>query len=191
MNAKINKYKISIPEDISVIYSKKKKMLTVLGLLKRKSMRLKLEICLDNSKKNLVVSPFILSKASNQKRKNIKALRNTTVAKIKHMLIESSTLIYQKLNIKGVGYRAIFTETLNQKVLSLKLGYSHIIYIRTPRDLTVNCITKTKLCIFGNSYSDVSGFSAYIRSEKTPDPYKGKGILFEGESVKLKEGKKI
>jgi large subunit ribosomal protein L6 len=107
------------------------------------------------------------------------------------MLTESFILAYQKLEIKGVGYRAFFDETQNQKLLTLKLGYSHLIYIRAIKNLSINCFTKTKLYVFGSSYTDVSQLSALIRSNKIPEPYKGKGILYENENIILKEGKKI
>ena len=107
------------------------------------------------------------------------------------MLIESSMLVYKKLNIVGVGYRTEFTENFNKNLLTFKLGYSHFIYIRTFDNLTIKCLTKTKLSIFGNSYKDVSQFSALVRSNKVPEPYKGKGILYENEIVKIKEGKKV
>jgi large subunit ribosomal protein L6 len=66
-----------------------------------------------------------------------------------------------------------------------------LVYIRTLDDLTINYLTKTKLCIFGNSYANISQFAAQIRKNKTPDPYKAKGILYENEKVEIKEGKKI
>ena len=187
----INKYNIKIPTNVSVIYSKKKRKLTFSGPLETKSITLKLKIFIDKTKKIISISPITFSKISNTEKKNIKTLRNTTAAQIKHILIESSILSYQKLKINGVGYRAFFDETFDQKLLTLKLGYSHLIYIRTVKNLSINCFTKTKLCIFGNSYNNVSQLSALIRSNKTPEPYKGKGILYENENIELKEGKKI
>ena len=188
---KTNKYSIKIPADVSVIYSKKKKTLTIIGPLKRKSLKLKLKVFLNNAKKTINLSDSFFYNISNKEKKQIRAIRNSTIANIKHLLIESSTVIFQKLNIKGVGYRAVFTETFNQKLITLKLGHSHLIYIKTPEHLSVDCPTKTKICIFGNSYDDISNFSALIRANKKPDVYKGKGILYEDEIVILKEGKKI
>lgn len=107
------------------------------------------------------------------------------------MLIESSILVHKNLKINGVGYRAFFTETFDQKLLTFKLGYSHYIYMKIPENLNVSCFTKTKLCVFGNSYNNVSYFSSLIRTNKLPEPYKGKGVLYGNEIVKLKEGKKI
>lgn len=191
MNNQAKKFNIKIPTDISVIYNEKKETLTFIGPLKQKSIKLKLKIFIDTSKKIISVSPITFSQISNKEKKKIKTLRNTTVALIKHILIETSILVYKKLKIHGVGYRVFFTESFNEKLLSLKLGYSHFIYFKIPSNLTVTCPTKTKLCIYGSSYQSVSNMSASIRANKLPEPYKGKGILYEDETIILKEGKKV
>jgi len=187
----IDKYNVKIPTDITVIYSERKRTLIFIGPLKKKSMKLKLKIFVDRSKEILSVSPIVFSQISNTERKKIKTFRNTTVAQIKLMLIESSISLHKKLKISGVGYRAFFSEKFGDKLLTLKLGYSHYIYMKIPKNLTINCSAKTKLYIFGNSYDDVSNFSALIRANKLPEPYKGKGVLYEDEVIVLKEGKKI
>lgn len=191
MSNQIDKYNIKIPTNVSVIYSQKKRTLTFSGPLKTKSLKLKLKVFIDKSKKIISVSPVTFFQMSNTEKKYIKTLRNTTVAQIKQLLIESSITLYQKLKIHGVGYRAFFTENFDQKLLTLKLGYSHFTYVKTPKNLTINCFSKTKLCILGDSYNDVAHLSALIRSNKIPEPYKGKGILYENEVIELKEGKKI
>ena len=191
MSNQIDKYNIKIPTKITVIYSEKRRTLTFLGPLKKKSMKLKLKVFVDKSKKIISISPLTFNQISNTERKTIKTLRNTTIAQIKHMLIESSISVHKKLKIDGVGYRAFFTEKFDEKLLTLKLGYSHFIYLKIPESLTVNCFTKTKLHIFGHSYDAVSNFSAIIRTKKLPEPYKGKGIRYDDETVVLKEGKKI
>lgn len=190
MSMQAEKFNVKIPTNITVLYNEKKHTLTFIGPLKRKSIKLKLKIFLDTSKKIISVSPSTFFHVSN-KEKKIKTLRNTTVALIKHMLIETSILIYKKLRIHGVGYRAFFTDSFDNKLLSFKLGYSHFIYFKIPNNLTVTCPTKTKLCIFGHSYQEISNISAQIRMNKRPEPYKGKGILYEDENIILKEGKKV
>lgn len=187
----MSKYDIKIPTDISVIYSEKKKMLTFLGSSNKKSMKLRLKVFVHNSSKIVSISPLMLSPMSNTKRKKIKILRNTTVAQIKLILIESSILLHKKLKIKGIGYGMFFTEKFEQKLLTLKLGYSHSIYVKIPESLVINCFAKIKLYVFGDSYELVSNFSAVIKAKKFPEPYKGKGLLYGDEIVVLKEGKKI
>ena len=162
------------------------------GLKKKKSLKLKLRIFIDKLNKIISVSPVLISRGSNVEKKHIKILRKTTFIQIKQLIIESSVLIFQKLKIIGVGFRADFANTFTEKrVLTLKLGFSHLIYAKVPENLHFNSFTKTKFCIYGNSYSEISELAASIRSKKLPEPYKGKGILYENENVTLKEGKKI
>lgn len=191
MSSQINKYNVEIPTDTILIYSARKKTLTFSGLLKKKSMRLELKLFVDKSKEIVSISPLIFNKIPNIKRKNIRVLQNTTLIKIKNMLIDSSILAYKKLIINGIGYKASFLEKFNKKLLTLKLGYSHFIYVRIPENLRINCFKKTKLYVSGHSHGIVSKFSALIKAEKLPEPYKGKGISYAGETIILKEGKKI
>lgn len=192
MNNKIvKKYNIRIPQDVSVIYSKTKRTLTFLGPLKTKSLKLQVQIFINKSQNIINVSPLPFSQRSNTEKKKTRIVRNTVVAAIKYMLIESSILLSKKLNINGVGYRYHFTENFDKNLLTFKLGYSHLVYIRTLDELSINYLTKTKLCIFGNSYANITQFAAQIRNNKAPEPYKSKGILYENEKVERKEGKKI
>ena len=128
---------------------------------------------------------------SNAEKKKIHALRASTVAQIKHLFVETSATIFQNLKMVGVGYRIDFTNDSEKTLLTLKLGYSHYYYVKVPNNLELNCFTKTKFSIFGNSYYDISKLSSQIREKKAPEPYKGKGILYENEVVHIKEGKKI
>lgn len=192
MSVKISKFSLRIPQNILALYCEKKNVLIVEGPLKRASMELKLKINLDKARKTLSVSPLHVFRVSNVEKKKIKALRNTTLAKIKHLFIESSVRIFQKLKLIGVGFRADFASVFLEKaVLTLKLGFSHLVYVKVPLNLGLNSMTKTKICIHGNNYAEVSTFSAMIRSKKKPEPYKGKGFLYENEVINLKEGKKI
>lgn len=191
MNKLAKKYNIKIPKDVVVVYSKKRRTLTFSGPLKTKSIKLKVQVFIDQFKKIINISPIAFSQVSNVEKKTIRILQNTSAVQIRYMLIESSMLVYKKLKIVGVGYRTNFTDNFNKELLTFKLGYSHFIYVRTFNNLTANCLTKTKFCIFGSSYERVSQFSALVRSNKIPEPYKGKGILYENENIKIKEGKKV
>ncbi len=191
MNNQQKKFNLKIPQNILVIFSEEKKTLTIIGPTATKSMKLKLKVTINKIKNILSVSPLPFSKISNANKKKINALRAATVAQIKHLFIESSTTIFQKLNIVGVGYRIDLTDDSEKKLLTLKLGYSHYFYVKVPNNLELNCFTKTKFSIFGNSYYEVSKLSSKIREKKIPEPYKGKGILYENEVITLKEGKKI
>ena len=192
MNLKKEKYLIKIPANVSMIYCKKKNILTIKGPLLQKSIKLKLKIFINPYKKLIKISKLRINKVSNKEKKETRSLRGTTKALIKHKLIETSNLIYKKFELHGVGYRILSDNMYGKSnLLTFKLGYSHLIYFRIPFNLNVFCFNKTKLCIFGNSYQNINQMAAIIKSKKAPEPYKGKGILYENEIITLKEGKKI
>ena len=191
MRTQISKYSIKIPYGITIIYNKKIQILIVIGPFKKKSLKLKLKVFIDQSKKILSVSPVSLDQISNTERKKINILRNTTLINIKQMLIESRVLVHKKLKINGIGYRAIIAEKFNNRLLTLNLGFSHSLYVKIPKNLKIKCCSKTTIYVFGHSYETVASFSALIRIKKLPEPYKGKGILYDNETITLKLGKKI
>lgn len=191
MNQVIKKTSIQIPKNISVIYNNEKKIITFIGLLTKKSLKLKVPIILVKDKSLIIITQGFRSKLSNASRKKIKSLQKTTTALIRQSFIEVSTTVYKKLNFIGVGYRAFDVEGFRNKLLLLKLGYSHSIYFKIPKDLKIICLKLTKLFVFGNSYQQITQTAALVRSYRKPEPYKGKGILYYNEKITLKEGKKV
>jgi large subunit ribosomal protein L6 len=191
MTTNSKNYKIKIPKNISILYCDKNKIITVCGSIIKKTAKLKLEIKLIESKKILLISTTPTFKLSNNKKKRIKALQGTTAAFLKQLIIETSTLMYQKLLFVGVGYRAFDIEAFPNKILLFKLGFSHSIYYKIPKSVQIFCLKRTNLFISGNSYQNVTQTASSIQYYKTPEVYKGKGILKENEKIKLKEGKKL
>jgi large subunit ribosomal protein L6 len=92
----------------------------------------------------------------------------------------------KKLLITGVGYRAM----ANGKKLKLQLGYSHDVDIDVPADLDVKTPDNTTVEISGSDKQKVGQLAAEIRRWRKPEPYKGKGIKYDGEYIFRKEGKK-
>jgi large subunit ribosomal protein L6 len=101
-------------------------------------------------------------------------------------MIEGVTNGYEKkLLIEGVGFKW----DVQGKTLNLSLGLSHPVKVAIPEGLTVTA-DKAVLSIKGNDLEQVGQFAADIRSMKKPEPYKGKGIRYEGEVIRRKQGKK-
>ncbi|WP_267387954.1 50S ribosomal protein L6 [Sphingomonas sp. GC_Shp_3] len=92
----------------------------------------------------------------------------------------------KKLLINGVGYRA----AAQGKVLNLKLGYSHDVNIDVPEGLEVKTPDNTTVEISGADKQKVGQLAAEVRRWRKPEPYKGKGIKYDGEFIFRKEGKK-
>lgn len=185
------KYLIKIPNKTEVLYSHKKKIITIIGSLSKKSLKLKIKLIIDKQNKFIEVTQVPFNNFSNSEKKTIKSLQGTTVALIKQAMIETSATIYQKLKFVGVGYRVFDVDNFKNQILLFKLGYSHPIYFKIPEKLNIFCLKMTKLFIYGSSYQKVTQTSALIQSYKFPEPYKGKGILYENQKIKLKEGKKV
>ena len=92
----------------------------------------------------------------------------------------------EKLEITGVGYRA----AVQGKNLQLQLGYSHDVVYPIPEGIAIKCDKPTAISISGFDKQKVGQIAAEIRAVRPPEPYKGKGIKYEGEHILRKEGKK-
>ena len=102
-------------------------------------------------------------------------------------LIEGVTSGFQKkLEINGVGYRA----QLKGKSLNLQLGFSHDIDFPIPEGISIECPDQTTVIVSGIDKQKVGQVAAKIREFRKPEPYKGKGVKYEGEYIFRKEGKK-
>lgn len=104
---------------------------------------------------------------------------------IDNMVIGVSTGFSKKLQLVGVGYRA----ALKGKDLEMQLGYSHPVLVKAPEGITFEVPTQTEIIVSGASKEDVGQVAANIRKWRKPEPYKGKGIRYEGEYVRRKLGK--
>ncbi|MDJ0625659.1 MAG: 50S ribosomal protein L6 [Candidatus Caenarcaniphilales bacterium] len=91
----------------------------------------------------------------------------------------------KKLVLVGVGYKA----QIKGKVLVMALGYSHPIEFEIPDDLQVTCPDQTTVEIVGIKKDEVGQFAAEVRMARPPEPYKGKGVMYDGEKIRRKEGK--
>jgi len=92
----------------------------------------------------------------------------------------------RNLEISGVGFRA----AVDGRTLNLQLGYSHEIKLAVPPDIEITCPRPTAITIAGADKQRVGQIAAEIRALRKPEPYKGKGIRYDDEHVRRKEGKK-
>ncbi len=115
-----------------------------------------------------------------------RALHGLTRSLVANM-VEGVTAGFQKtLEIQGVGYRAV----LKGKDLELALGYSHAITVKAPDGIEFEVPVPTRIVVKGASKQVVGETAAFIRKQRKPEPYKGKGIRYEGEYVARKVGKR-
>ncbi|MDN3019675.1 50S ribosomal protein L6 [Paenibacillus sp. BSR1-1] len=117
--------------------------------------------------------------------KEIRALHGTTRAVIANMVEGVSKGFERGLELIGVGYRAQKQGTK----LVLNVGYSHPVEMEPEKGLEIEVPTNTKIIVKGTDKERVGALAANIRGVRPPEPYKGKGIRYEGEFVRRKEGK--
>jgi large subunit ribosomal protein L6 len=114
-----------------------------------------------------------------------RSLHGLTRALIQNMVRGVSQGFEKKLEIVGVGYGAF----LAQDALQLRLGYANEIHKPIPTGLTVTCPDQTHVVVKGCDRQLVGQFAAEVRAARKPEPYKGKGVRYEGEHIKIKPGK--
>jgi len=136
------------------------------------------EVSLEQKENNVVVG----LRSDSKQGRSLWGLTRTLISN----MIQGVTYGYEKrLEIEGVGYRA----ELQGDSLTLSLGFSHPVKMKTPEHMTV-ALDKNVIRITGIDKEQVGQFAARIRKMRPPEPYKGKGIHYEGEVIRRKLGKK-
>ncbi|WP_078382545.1 50S ribosomal protein L6 [Sutcliffiella halmapala] len=117
--------------------------------------------------------------------KEHRTIHGTTRALLNNMVVGVTTGFERGLELIGVGYRA----SKQGNKLVLNVGYSHPVEITPEQGIEVEVPANTKIVIKGIDKERVGALAANIRDVRPPEPYKGKGIRYEGEHVRRKEGK--
>jgi large subunit ribosomal protein L6 len=115
-----------------------------------------------------------------------RALHGLTRTLVANMVQGVTDGFEKRLEIQGVGYRA----QLRGRDLELALGYSHPVSVRAPDGVEFEVPQPTRIVVRGASKQQVGEMAAFIRKQRKPEPYKGKGIRYEGEYVARKVGKR-
>lgn len=177
--SRIGKYPVIVPNGVTV--SIDNNVVTAKGKLGELSFAFddshvatKLE---DNK---VVVTPLSQSKQA-------RASWGTTRAQINTLIKGVSEGFKKSLELVGVGYKA---RVEGSHKLILSLGFSHDVIFDAPKDINIACVSPTQITISGADKQLVGQIAAEIRKYRKPEPYKGKGVKFEGEQVRRKEGKK-
>ncbi|MEW4489815.1 50S ribosomal protein L6 [Thalassoglobus sp. JC818] len=114
-----------------------------------------------------------------------RALHGLTRALVANMVAGVQEPFVRKLEIQGVGYQA----TLNGKELALQVGFANTIRLPVPENVSCELPSTTQIVVKSCDKHAVGQFAANIRRVRPPEPYKGKGIRYEGEHVRRKAGK--
>ncbi|PQO31456.1 50S ribosomal protein L6 [Blastopirellula marina] len=114
-----------------------------------------------------------------------KAMHGLTRALISNMVVGVDQGYEKRLEVVGVGYLA----AIAGDVLQLRVGFANEVHKKIPSDLDVKCPDQTHIVVKGIDKQRVGQFAAEVRAVRKPEPYKGKGVRYQGERVKLKPGK--
>lgn len=180
--SRIGKNPVIVPDGVTVEVSgqtvKVKGKLGEVSLVVHEAVGVKMETG-EDGKKNVVVTPL-------SEDRKLRMLWPTFRNHIKNMVIGVSEGYAKALEIQGVGLRA----NLQGQELVLQLGYSHDIRYQVPQGIKIAVDKQTKIAISGIDKQRVGQVAAEIIRFRPPEPYKGKGIRYEGQQIRQKEGKK-
>ena len=123
--------------------------------------------------------------ARNSDARLARALHGTTRALIQNMVLGVKEGFQKRLEIVGVGYLA----AVDENTLQLRVGFANEVHMPIPEGLSISCPDQSHIVIQGADKQRVGQFAAEVRAVRKPEPYKGKGIRYDGEQVKRKAGK--
>lgn len=175
--SRIGKNPVKVPSGVTVNVSGQE--VTAKGKLGQLSMMFAQDVLLSLEGDAVLVKPRDDSKRS---RMMWGMARNM----ISNMVNGVATGYTVNLEINGVGYRA----AVQGKNLNMQLGYSHDVVYPIPEGITIKCDKPTAISVSGADRQKVGQVAAEIRAFRKPEPYKGKGIKYETETILRKEGKK-
>jgi len=177
--SRIGKKSIEIPENVKVeIEGQNLKVLGSKGELKIELLR---EIKVEIKNNEILVSP-----QKENPSKKARGLWGLYRALIFNMVFGVSQGFEKKLEIEGIGYKA----TIDGENLVLNVGFSNPVKIKKPEGIDF-LVEKNLLTVSGIDKEKVGQIAAIIRKVKKAEPYKGKGIKYQGEKIRRKEGKKV
>ncbi len=175
--SRIGKKPIPVPDGVSVSIDP--------GLVKVKGPKGELSQQVSNDMK-IAESDGVLTVERPTDRGEHRALHGLTRSLIANMVIGVTDGYEKRLEIQGVGYRA----KLQGKALELALGYSHPVSVGAPDGIEFEVPQPTQVIVRGIDKQLVGEIAAQVRKTRPPEPYKGKGVRYEGEYVARKVGKR-
>lgn len=175
--SRVAKMPIALPDGASVAI--KNGQVEVKGPLGVMVQSLHALVTLENEAGALTVKPVTQSREAN-------AMSGTMRALISNMVQGVTKGFEKRLNLVGVGYRA----QVQGNALNLSLGFSHPVVHQMPEGVTCETPSQTEIVIKGIDKQRVGQVAAEVRAYRKPEPYKGKGVRYAGEVIKLKETKK-
>jgi large subunit ribosomal protein L6 len=182
--SRIGKQPIPVPAGVSIAIEPER--VTVNGPKGELSERIHRDITVERAPRQDGVEgdEVVVTRPTN--RGEHRALHGLTRTLVANMVQGVTDGFEKRLEIQGVGYRA----QLRGRDLELALGYSHPVPVKAPDGIEFEVPQPTRIVVKGASKQQVGEIAAFIRKQRKPEPYKGKGIRYEGEYVARKVGKR-
>ena len=174
--SRIGKLPIKLPSDVEVTCNGLD--ITVKGKFGTLQNQLPNNLTIEQTESTLIVSV-------KEQTRTTRALHGLYRTLINNMIIGVSEQFQKNLTLNGVGYRA----TVQGKSIVLNLGYSHPVEMEIPEGISIEVQKNTQINLKACDKEQLGLFAAKIRAWRPPEPYKGKGIIYEGETIKRKAGK--
>ena len=176
--SRIGKKPVPVPDGVKVRVADR--TITVEGPLGAIDFEFRREVTVEYDDQDKVVR---VTRASDQRQS--RALHGLTRALIRNMLVGVTRGYERRLEIHGVGYIA----AVDGDTLQLRVGFANEVHRKIPAGLTVTCPDQQHIRIQGTDKQKVGEFAAEVRAVRKPEPYKGKGIRYDGEAIRRKQGK--
>jgi large subunit ribosomal protein L6 len=175
--SRIGKEPVEIPSGVEVRIDGM--LVTVKGKLGELSTTLTEDVLVSQEESQVTVKPV-------NDGKRARMMWGTARSQIQNLVTGVTDGFTYNMEIHGVGYRA----AVQGKTLNLQLGFSHDVNLEIPEGISVKVEKNTELEVSGPNKGQLGQFCAEIRKLRPPEPYKGKGVRYQGEQILRKEGKK-
>lgn len=176
--SRIGKQPIIIPEGVTININTR--LVTVAGSNGTLSVKLPLKIKVDFKEGQVLVTRL-------NEDKKVKSCHGAIRAHINNAVLGVQTFWKKEMEIRGTGYKA----SLNGNKLTLNVGFIHTVEMTAPEGITFELIDENRVIISGIDKTLVGQVASNMRKVRKPEPYKGKGIRYADEFIKLKPGKKV
>ncbi len=175
--SRIGKHAISVPQGVEINLTGQ--VLSAKGKLGQGQLTISDDLSVTHADGKITI-------ALRRDDRKARSMWGTSRTNVNNLVNGVSTGFSETLEINGVGYRA----AVQGKELVMQLGFTHDVKYDIPPGITIKCDKPTTIAVSGSNKQQVGQIAAELRSWRPPEPYKGKGVKYESETVRRKEGKK-
>jgi len=181
---------VTIPNYMKLLFCQNRSILVLVSLaIIYKKLSFLFENCFIFLKKNILL---ILNFNYFKLKKKRRLLKTNNLESVPFQIIHYKNRYRTKIKLKliGVGFKFSVLSNLWGSFIQLKLGFSHIIFFKLPKTIKIKLLNTTKIIFVGDCFKTIKSTISRIKLLKLPEPYKGKGILYDNEEIRIKQSKR-